>query len=376
MVKMQKRVFLTKEDQAKYPFLKEATNFVENFGVNLRELSIEDYPSIIPRATQWIQDNIEGNMFTTNIKDPDSDILAYPLALAFLFGLKKEWVINRFATSEQKRIKTLLLNENPEHIIEIAKSGFGWDLESININQEEAKFQFSISVANYLEIAPQFHSAEWKLINRYVDKGKVYLRNLEYARLLSGAAENKIKKRAMEEEVRKFELPEKFKPYLINITKIIEQKKDIYDEETPLIWVEEAKPPCVIAMLNDIESGKNLSHMARFTISTFMLNVGKKVEDVLELFSRVPDFDEGKTRYQIEHIAGEIGSKQKYKMPKCDVLRSFGLCVGPDALCEEVWYPLIYYRKKIEEMKKRPSPVPQEQSEELKKVRKRLQKNV
>jgi len=343
---------LTQEDQAKYPFLRKAVTFIEEKGLTLKETAAE-YPGIIKRAVERVKDSIEGKLFVTDLNDPETEILAYPLALAFVYSLKTEWVTSKFATAEQKRCDELLnMERKKQELVEVAKDGFGWALEPIDMNLEWQRFDFRLEVSKYLEVAPQFHSANWKLVNRYISDGKVYLKNSEAARLISGAAKNKIIKRAAEEEVRKFELPEVFKPHLEEIMKLVEKRKHLYDDEAPIGLIEEAKPPCIVAIINDLVAGKNLSHMARFTITTFMINIGEDVDNVLKLFSNTADFDEGKARYQVEHIAGKIGSRTKYKPPKCDVLRSFGLCVGADALCEEVWHPLTYYKIRARDITK------------------------
>lgn len=345
------REMLTKEDLAKYPFLKEAASFVEQKGLTFKDLS--DYPGIIKRAVEWLEANIEGRTFLTDDTDPDTDLLAYPLTLAFVYGLKKDWVVNRFATAEQKRYDLILKMEDNARIREIARMGFGWELEPIEMSLAEKRFDFKIGFSQYLEVAPQFHSASWKLVNRYLQNGKVYIKKDEAARLVSGAAKNKIIRRSQEEEVKRFEIPENFEPDLKEIKNFIDEKKQFYDDEDASIGlIEEARPPCVVALIGDLAAGKNLSHMARFTVTTFMINIGEDVDKVMELFNNVADFDEGKARYQVEHIAGKIGSRMKYKMPKCDVLRSFGLCVGSNELCEEIWHPLSYYKIRVDQIKR------------------------
>lgn len=347
---------MAKEDQAKYPFIKEARSFIEIFGIEFKEISKKEYPSVIERAIEWVESNIEGTHFIVNKKDPDTDILAYPLALAFIYSLKKERVVNRFATIEQKRIDLELQNEKDERVLKLAKQSFNWDLEISNLTIGEKKFSFSIGILNYLEAAPHLQSVIWKLVNRYLVNGRVYLKKEEVIRLISEAARNKILSRLKEEEIQKFSLPDTFTPYLEDVKRIIEQRKEIFDEEAPLTWVKEARPPCIVAIVNDLEAGKNLSHMARFAITTFMISVGRSVDDTLSLFSNVADFDAGKARYQIEHIAGKTGSKTKYTMPKCDVLRSFGLCVNPNANCRPpLAHPLQYYRTRLKELNQKNS---------------------
>jgi DNA primase large subunit len=351
LVIMLREAVLAKEDQAKYPFIKEARSFIEIFGIEFKEISQNEYPSIIKRASAWVETNIKGTYFLINRKDPDTDILAYPLALAFIYAIKKDRVVNRFATSEQKRIAMELQQEKDGRILYLAKQSFNWDLETSDLIVGEKKFDFSIDVQGYLENAPHLQSAKWKLINRYLINGRVFLKKDETIRLISEAARKKIVSRLKEEEIKKFSLPDAFTPHLEEVKRIVAQHKEIFEDESPLIWAEEARPPCIIAIMNDLQAGKNLSHMARFAITTFMTSVGKSVDDTISLFSNVADFDAGKARYQIEHIAGKTGSKTKYTMPKCDVLRSFGLCVSPDIYCKPyITHPLRYYREKLKEM--------------------------
>jgi DNA primase large subunit len=177
-------------------------------------------------------------------------------------------------------------------------------------------------------------------VNRHVTGGRVYLKQVEVARLLSEALKLKILRKAEEEEIKKFQMPEKLLSKLEGLEKLVKNAKR-YDEDAMAEFVEEAKPPCIVALLKDLAAGKSLSHMA------------ESVENVLKYFTNVADFDEGKARYQVEHIAGLIGSKTKYLPPKCDVLRSFGLCVGEDAYCKRVRHPLQYYKMKAREIKRK-----------------------
>ncbi|MEM1570427.1 MAG: hypothetical protein QXG56_06890, partial [Candidatus Bathyarchaeia archaeon] len=52
-------------------------------------------------------------------------------------------------------------------------------------------------------------------------------------------------------------------------------------------------------------------------------------------------------RYQVEHIAGLRGSRTKYTPPKCETLKTHGLCVEGGRFCRGVKHPLSYYRRAI-----------------------------
>ncbi|MGC8936472.1 MAG: hypothetical protein ACP5KV_03805 [Candidatus Methanomethylicaceae archaeon] len=348
------REMLTIEDLAKYPFLRRASSFVESHGLTFQDLANEEYSYVVQRAVERVRLGIEGRLADLNLNfvDPEAEILAYPLALAFVYGLKTGWVVRRFANSEQKRCFELLKNEEKGKLVDVAKDGFDWDLEGTEIMVSGAVFDFSLPFDKYLEIAPSLHSPYWKLVNRYVTGGRVYLKHAEAARLISEGVKLKILRKAEEEEVKKFQIPEGLLSKLEGLERLVKQSKK-YNEEVVAEIVEDAKPPCIVALLKDLADGKSLSHMARFTVTTFLINTGESVDNVLKYFSNVADFDEGKARYQVEHIAGLIGSKTKYLPPKCDVLRSFGLCVGGDAYCKRVSHPLQYYKMRARELKRK-----------------------
>jgi DNA primase large subunit len=69
-------------------------------------------------------------------------------------------------------------------------------------------------------------------------------------------------------------------------------------------------------------------------------------ENVTELFKNFSDYSERMTRYQVEHIAGDRGSRTRYTSPRCDTLQTHSVCVNPDELCGRIRHPLVYYRRK------------------------------
>jgi DNA primase large subunit len=50
--------------------------------------------------------------------------------------------------------------------------------------------------------------------------------------------------------------------------------------------------------------------------------------------------------YQVEHITGRGGSGTEYTAPACAAMKTTGLCIRPDTICEKVNHPLSYYKLK------------------------------
>ncbi len=88
----------------------------------------------------------------------------------------------------------------------------------------------------------------------------------------------------------------------------------------------ECYPPCIIHVLSKAKSGINLTHAERFTLATFLLNIGTPREKVITVFANQPDFDFEKTQYQVEHLSGLRGKGTFYSCPACATLKAWGLC--------------------------------------------------
>jgi len=108
---------------------------------------------------------------------------------------------------------------------------------------------------------------------------------------------------------------------------------------------EDAFPPCIREMLSQVANGTNLAHTARFALTTFLLAVGMSVDEVVGVFNTSPDFDEERTRYQVDHISGKGGTS--YRPPSCATMATYGNCPGEDRLCKWVNHPLSYYERKL-----------------------------
>ncbi|MDH5807315.1 MAG: hypothetical protein QXW62_04700 [Candidatus Methanomethylicaceae archaeon] len=340
---------LTIEDLVKYPFLNKTTSYIVQFGLTLNDFLNKEFSKIVDRALDKLKFAIEGKVIEIDISEPDVEILSHALALALAYGSKINWIVRRFANIEQKRCYELMKIEENSKLIEIAKDGFNWDLEPSDIKD----YDFIMPINQFLQIAPKFQSPKWKLVNFMLSNGKVYIKKEKIARLISEAVKLKIIKKMEDEEIKRMKLPQELLDKLDKIKEIIKNKKIIIEEEKEEenIIKEEKMPPCILAIMKDLKEGKPLSHMARFTITAFLLKIGMSIEEVLNIFRNVADFDENKALYQIKHIAGMIGSKTKYSPPKCEVLKSFGLCINQDEFCNKIKHPLQYYklrRKKFE----------------------------
>ena len=107
-------------------------------------------------------------------------------------------------------------------------------------------------------------------------------------------------------------------------------------------------PPCIKKALELLNNNENLPHSARFMLATYMLSIGKSVDEVILLFQNAPDYNEKITRYQVEHLAGIKGSQIKYSVPTCSKLANENLCYATND-CNGITNPVQFGRFKNEQ---------------------------
>lgn len=332
---------LTDHDLARYPFLPKAADYIKNL-----DLAIEDMgalPKILNHAQQRIVEAFDNPIEATHRSEtPNIEIPSFPVAMMVVAAINDNYLKKRYSLYEAKKAFAYLKQESPERILEITEH-FRWDIKTVQ--PEKVAYQrFAIHFVNYIQNTTSLQKSEWKLINREVNQGKVYIIKNEACRLL-------------QEEIRKYietKLNTKVKSLPPKIRAIVERLKNEFTakkgaiklEEYPKKVTIEAFPPCIKALYNSISKGHHLSHIGRFTLTTFLVNIGMTTENVVDLFRTFSDFNERLTRYQVEHVAGQRGSRTKYVPPTCATLRTHRVCTTPDEVCRRVKHPLGYYRRK------------------------------
>lgn len=194
-------------------------------------------------------------------------------------------------------------------------------------------------------------------MNRVLSAGYVLLPREDFARLLEEEVQARVLERTADLTIT---LPRELDVHIQPLRSMVEARARYFaSEEMPRSVMSAAMPPCMKNLLSLLQSSKHISHMGRFAMTTFLLNVGTTEEGLLQMFKSFTDFDERIARYQVEHIAGKRGSRTKYTAPNCSTLRTHGLCVNPDDLCATISHPLSYYRKKSRFLLRRERRMPE-----------------
>jgi len=299
---------------------------------------------VLDRAENRIEEAILFRTVSQKSPNDDIEIASFPIAIMMVAATADSLIKKRYALAEAKRVSDLLRGEGEEKIMEIADN-FKWKIRPVKGEISVGPYSFALHFTDFLKNATDFQDKKWKLVNRLVLNGEVYLTKSEASRLL-------------EEEVRRYIeeklstkvglLPQGIMNRVNRLKQLALQKRgEIRLEEIPKGVVISAFPQCIKGVYDTIASGRPTSHIGRFALTSFLINIGMTVENVVDLFRSTSDFDERMTRYQVEHIAGARGSRTKYIPPRCDTLRTHGICHTQDEICKKIRHPLAYYRKKL-----------------------------
>jgi DNA primase large subunit len=313
---------------------------------------------IINRAEKRIEEAILYGTVSERQRKDEIEILSFPIAVMMTAATKDPFLKRRYALAEAKRTYNLLKQENKEKIMEIAKI-FKWRIkesEKQDFLKETAKYDFALYFTDFLRNAAGFHEKKWKLVNRLLYDGYVYITKSEAARLIMEEVRSHIETKL---EVKELTLPENITDRVMSLKQLFsKQRGELKLEEVPKEVVTTGFPPCIKSFHDSIIAGRHIPHVGRFALTSFLLNIGMTVENVVDLFRTLSDFNERMTRYQVAHIAGGKGSRTKYIPPKCETLRTHGVCPGMDEICRKVRHPLAYYRRKLKILKTKASATP------------------
>ncbi|MDD4652732.1 MAG: DNA primase large subunit PriL [Methanothrix sp.] len=333
-----------------YPFAEDAAGEVRAAGYSLDSLlNKTSFKAVRSRAAQRVSEAMSGTISesaTNTQAEQLTELLSYPLARILVSCLDDSILVRRYALAEAK-LAYKRMQEEREDLTAIA--------DDLGLHPQ-GPGPFKIHFAEYIRAAHRMHSPKWKLTNRDLQQGYLTVTRDELMRIMEEAAREKI--------LKGLPIPVDGKTcaalqeYLLPLKEQLDaiRARDRVD----LGAVNEgAFPPCIKKMLNDVAKGTNLAHSARFALVSFLLQINMTPEEVMTLFSTSPDFDEERTRYQVEHIAGASGTS--YKPPACATMATYGNCPGEDELCRKIRHPLSYYERRMRIFKPLPPERPPEQ---------------
>ncbi|WP_202320115.1 DNA primase regulatory subunit PriL [Archaeoglobus neptunius] len=249
-------------------------------------------------------------------------LLTY-IASRMIVSAMDDWVRMRYAVNEASYYSEWLKKdaEKNELVLRLVAIDMGVKLDGWNVH-----------ISDYVRASSRIRDDRWRLLNRRLRHGFVETSKFEVVRIIEELLRAKL--------FEKVPVVPQVRSAVEDLTKKASKEAKKFDFDLGDVDLK-CLPPCMKEILSELKRGMNIPHTARFAITSFLLNIGMDVDGVIALFKSAPDFDEEKTRYQVEHIAGERGKGSEYISPSCDTMRTYQNCISN---CR-VTHPLIYYKK-------------------------------
>lgn len=343
------------KDLARYPFLKDALAYVTRNDFRLEDLDNPDYLHFVEKAEKKIQNYLfDGatdyliDYQKTHDTIVQEEVIVFLISIITIKFISIDSLTKKYALQESMRFEKYLITDlnnvnQDDRVVKDILSKIFKELFDTDISLERNIYNFfKIRVDDYLDHAIAFQEREWNLINRTVNKGYVYLDGYEIVRLFR----NEIYLLIIE-RVKKMNL-DIIPKVVLSISKSIKTR---WEEMYPSLKVANLRsvtPPCIEHIFEMIKKGENLPHPARVLLGTFLIYTNKSFDEMMDLFKRLPDYNEQITRYQLEHLAGKRGNSKRYYVPSCEKVKINNLCFETK-ICAGITNPSqLVYRKNYE----------------------------
>lgn len=301
------------------------------------------FPELKNRILIFFKNAIESKESIDTPTDDETNLALYPLVQIIVSLLGNRMLANALSNiygkhfqQEFERIdKKKIFNDTLLRNI-CLNLGVIVDLDP-NLFLNGTNYPFKMSFTSYLVASTGIKDEFWKLINRPLKQGCVYLIRhdlvlliREFIRKKTFPSLNEFDKNSSEELEKIPEISE----IIQNIADMIKEKMQnikfdsLFQDE---VISSELFPPCIRFILFRLIHGENLSHYERLSIAFFYLNTNHTIEETTDLFRTSPDFDEKISRYQVEFAAGKGGKGKKYTMFSCEKLKTLQICKANDS---------------------------------------------
>ncbi|WP_135303398.1 DNA primase regulatory subunit PriL [Haloarcula amylovorans] len=333
---------------ARYPFLEGAREAVEAAAVDLSEVVATD-ETVTQRALERVEHAITDGTVGEPHRRTRVELLSYPVARVLVSLVDQHVCTRKYARAEAETAherfaeefeQTTEFKSTQSERVELRDLLAEFDLSA---SVREAETGYWVAVGTYLDLAADQRGDEWRLVNRPLADGRVRITDDDLHVLLKQAIRHRV------EDGLPFDVPDVIADELDGeVEQLREVLADLDLTREIDTVVPEMFPPCMQALLDQVQKGEHLEHHSRFAIAAFLTSIGMTTDEIVDLFQVNPGFGEEATRYQVDHIRGDT-SPTEYSTPACSTMKSYGDCVNMDDLCKRISHPMAYYEKKLDD---------------------------
>ncbi|MDW0284496.1 MAG: hypothetical protein QN785_04535 [Nitrososphaeraceae archaeon] len=180
---------------AKYPFLQEASEYIQETKFDFEEFDRPEMTHIINRAVDKLENELKGKIYS-NLDEYEIEIMTFLVSLLLIKSIGLEEISKKCSLFEAMRVEKFLSTDlSTERSLQKKKllvQKIFKELFKIDIDVDSTSSICKLSVPDYLQRASKMNEQEWKLINRSVKDGYVYLDTDEAVRLIRNELSNLI----------------------------------------------------------------------------------------------------------------------------------------------------------------------------------------
>ncbi len=233
------------------------------------------------------------------------ELAIYAICRLIVTHLNNNYVTNRFAIAYSKSFGKMIGGKQE------IDSELSMLLREFDMEMAKAGGAYNVDVFSFVKYSPD--PVHYSLFYREVKGGLVIVTFDDLKRMVEYAVAR----------------------HMITLPKI-EKKDQFYNsigqavlsrlpkKETAKVSFKEGdSPPCIEKLLDEMRMHKNLNHYARWSLAVYLMNKDVGLDDMLKIYANAPDFSEKISTYQLKHVI-----EHSYKMPTCDKMKLYGLCVA------------------------------------------------
>jgi len=328
---------------ALFPYTTAAAHFVDASQKSFESFTTagEFSERVLRESFNRVTRAIEGGVRTKPIEDEDFEIelFSYIMGRVLVSCTREPLLVQRYASAEAHDAFGKLWNAKErvqdEYILNL--------LEDFSISATVTNNAFELHFADLVRYTSRLRGPQWRLVN-LLNRGHVRLAKNEIIQILAEAVRLKVLRGLP--IMLSAKICEELTPYSAPLKRAIAEASLRQTDSGPVTL--DASPPCIKALLSQVKAGQNLSHPARFALTSFLANIGMKTDAIIHIYQTAPDFDYELTRYQVEHIQGASG--KDYVPPGCSTMETYGNCTETSGLCKRISHPLSYYRARVKRL--------------------------
>jgi DNA primase large subunit len=334
---------------ARYPFLGESRQAVQEAGVDLAAVVAED-DAVVERARERVVGALTDGEVGERARSDRVELLSYPVARVLVSVVEENVLVRKYAQAEADAAHERFTADETDDS-ELKSVGGEDKLSRADLLREfdltehvhATSDGYDVDVPTYLLLSSSLREDRWRLVNRALDDGRVPVSEPELDTLLREAVKDRV------EDGLPLDVPDAIAEELeAPATAVHDVLADMDLTREIDTVVPELFPPCMQHLLDQVQRGEHLPHHSRFAITSFLANIGLSTDEIVDIYKVNPGFGEEMTRYQTDHIQGE-SSPTEYTAPSCATMKAYGDCTNPDDLCDAINHPLSYYEVKIDD---------------------------